>query len=210
MSAELREQIQREEFDYPMLMSALSGYASPRDRVTVLLRNNIIQRVKKGLYVFGDAYRRAPYCKELLANLISGPSCVSLEYALSFYTLIPERVEEVTSVTTGRAKRFDTPIGVFSYRPTTTLSVGVELSGSGNSRFLMALPERALADKIRDDRGCRIRSRRDLAVYLAEDLRIEPSDLQSFSVPMLEELADLFASKKIHFCAEFIRQFRRT
>ena len=108
---DLRQRIGREEFDYPALMAALSGYANPRDRVTTLLRRGDILRVKKGLYVFGDQLRRRPYSRELLANLVYGPSLVSLDSALSFHGLIPERVEAMTSVTTKRPKAFDTPSG---------------------------------------------------------------------------------------------------
>jgi hypothetical protein len=45
MSVELRKRIGREEFDYQALMSALSNYASPRDRVTALLQSGTIIRV---------------------------------------------------------------------------------------------------------------------------------------------------------------------
>lgn len=92
MTRDLRKLIGREEFDYPALMSALANYANPRDKVTSLLRQGVIIRVKKGLYVFGDDFRKRPFCRELLANLIYGPSYVSLDYALSYHGLIPERV----------------------------------------------------------------------------------------------------------------------
>ncbi len=45
-----------------------------------------------------------------------GPSYISLEYALQYHGLIPERVEAVTSVTTGRSRRFASPVGLFTYR----------------------------------------------------------------------------------------------
>ena len=76
--AQLQRRITREEFDYTVLTSVLGGYAGPRQKIHELLRSRAIVRVKKGLYVFG-------------------PSCVSLEYALAYYGLIPERVETVTS-----------------------------------------------------------------------------------------------------------------
>ena len=112
----LRAKIEGEEFDYQTLLDALRGYASPRDAITGLLRDRVIIRVKKGLYVFGPAYARRPYSRELLANLIYGPSYVSLDYALQHYGLIPEQVHAVTSLTVSRAKRFQTPIGLFIYR----------------------------------------------------------------------------------------------
>ena len=62
MEMELRKRIGREEFDYPALMAALARYANPRDKVRSLLRQGVIIRVKKGLYVFGEDLRWRPVC----------------------------------------------------------------------------------------------------------------------------------------------------
>src|SRR3546814_12610637 len=51
----------------------------------------------------------------LLANHIFGPSYVSVETALSYYGLIPERVYETTSMTTQAPRKFNTPLGTFTY-----------------------------------------------------------------------------------------------
>ena len=209
MNKNLRDLIGRDEYDYQMLMSMLSGYAKPRDRVTSLLRKGEIVRVKKGLYVFAENIRREPLSRELLANLIFGPSAVSLDSALSFYGLIPERVEAVTSVTTGRAHRFETPLGLFIYRPTPSLAIGIEQITQGNHRFLMALPERALADRIRSDRTSGIRSQIELERYLAEDLRIDLDEIKSLNVELMDELAVLLGSRKLELCARLIQRLRR-
>lgn len=89
MDIDPQHQIPFEEFDYQILLNSLRGYAHPRKKITALLRKGEIIRVKKGLYIFGAQHRRSPYCRELLANLIYGPSCISLEYALHYYGLIP-------------------------------------------------------------------------------------------------------------------------
>lgn len=117
MLESLRRSIPFEEFDYQTLLDSLRGYAHPRKKITTLLRKGEIIRVKKGLYLFGERHRRSPYCRELLANLIHGPSCISLEYALHYHGLTPERVETVTSVACSRSRSFDTPVGAFSYDP---------------------------------------------------------------------------------------------
>ena len=101
MYEELRQAIPFEEFDYQTLLDSLRGYAFPRKKITSMLHKGEILRVKKGLYLFGEGQRRSPYCRELLANLIYGPSCISLEYALHYHGLTPERVETITSVTCG-------------------------------------------------------------------------------------------------------------
>src|SRR6185369_10017843 len=104
--SELRNLIGREEFDYTQLKSVLASYASVDRKINQLMSTGVIVRVKKGLYVFGKPYRRGPICPEVLANLIYGPSCLSLEYALFYHGLIPERVEMFTSVTPQKNKHF--------------------------------------------------------------------------------------------------------
>src|SRR5512139_134130 len=111
----LRGRIEGEEFDYQVLLHSLKRYERPRDKITSLLRHGAIIRVKKGIYVFGPKYARRPFSREILANMIYGPSCISLDFALHYHGLIPERVEAITSVTTGRSRRFTTPVGMFFY-----------------------------------------------------------------------------------------------
>jgi hypothetical protein len=208
MDLKLREQIGREEFDYPALMSALASYANPRDKVTSLLRRGTIVRVKKGLYVFGEALRRRPYSRELLANLVYGPSFVSLEYALAFHGIIPERVGTVTSVTPKRGREFKTPVGTFAYRqvPEAYFPLGMDRVESGDVAFLIAVPERALADKVRDDRGNPFRSLADAEAYLFESLRLDQEVLAAMDGELLGQLAKAGRSRKIALCARLARR----
>jgi hypothetical protein len=207
---DLRKRIGREEFDYPALMATLSSYANPRDRVTAMLRRGDIIRVKKGLYVFGEALRERPYSRELLANLVYGPSFVSLDSALAYHGLIPERVASLTSATTKRPKVFDTPVGSFIYRqaPKSYYHLGMDRVEEGDVAFLIAVPEKALADKIRDDRGHPLRSQAEAASYLFENLRIEASDFIQFDPDFLESLAKAARSRKIGICASLLRAMR--
>ncbi len=71
---------------------------------------------KKKLYILGEPYAKNPFYRETVSNLIYGPSYISLEYALSFYNMIPEKSETVTAATNKRNKIFDTPGGRFTYR----------------------------------------------------------------------------------------------
>ncbi len=209
MNAELMEKLGREVFDYQVLMDALSAYRSPRSHVTLLLRRGDIVRVKKGLYILGEAFRREPLEAGWLANLIYGPSMVSLDYALAFHGLTPERVEEITSVATGRSRRFATPVGTFSYRPTGTLLPGMMRQERNGHVFLMASPERALADKLCDDRwGGRIRTQAEMRDYLLENLRIGEPALAGLDVEALQEIGRALGSLKVSVCCAVIRQIR--
>ena len=75
----IRRTIDTDVFDYQQLMDCLVGYAKPQDKIRALLRSGEIVRVKKGIYVFGEDHRRGPWSRETLANLIYGPSYLSLD-----------------------------------------------------------------------------------------------------------------------------------
>jgi hypothetical protein len=111
----IRHQVKQDIFDYTQMMYVLKDFRKPRDVVSILLREKQIIRIKKGLYIFGELWQRNAISREILANLICGPSVVSLDYALFWYGLIPERIVQITSVTTGRSREYDTPLGKFSY-----------------------------------------------------------------------------------------------
>lgn len=208
----LRKVIPWEEFDYQALLDALRSYAHPRSKISDLLAKGVIIRVKKGLYIFGDAYRKTPCSREILANLIYGPSCVSLEYALHYHGLTPERVEALTCVTTKRPKQFQTPVGRFIYKniPESGFHVGLQRVELSDGRgFLLAAPEKALADKFRSDRGLCIRSQKECLDYLINSLRIAESDLARLNTALMTKLAESYCSKRIHLLAGALRRLNR-
>lgn len=212
MIEELRKKVAGEEFDYQVLMDVLRGYEHPRDKITAMLRQGVIIRVKKGIYVFGERYTRGPFSREVLANMIYGPSYVSLDYALHYHGLIPERVEAVTSVTSGRGRRFSTPVGLFIYRmiPLRAYQIGIDqVQIEGGRPFLIATPEKALADKIHDDRGTGVRTQEEMKDYLLKNLRVDPESLAKLDADVFALIADRYRSKKIRLLGDVARRFRR-
>ena len=172
-----RSATQREEIDYLYLLEFLKGYKNPRDKIKWLLKKGILHRIKKGLYVFGSEYQKRPHSKEVLANLIYGPSYVSMEYALSFYNLIPEWVETVTSVTCKKNRTFQTPVGPFTYQhcPLERYSLGINHEKQSEEHsFLIASPEKALIDLVSlGKRKIVLETVSDGSEYLFQDLRIQ-------------------------------------
>ncbi len=210
--AQMRRNVGGEVFDYQVLLDALAGYRKPRDRITRMLASGAIMRVKKGLYCFGEAFRREPLSREYLANLIYGPSYVSLEYALSHHGLIPERVETITSITTRRSRDFDTPFGTFSYRMLKgpRYAVGAILETAGKTSFLVASPEKALADKVWTDKrfsGLRLS---DYDAYLSDDLRIDREALSRFDYSRLQVIAMAYDSAKINNLVRYLKRLEET
>lgn len=194
----IRGKIKTEEFDYESLMQTLHHYRKPRDAVSRFLRDGSIIRIKKGLYVFGENYRKGMICKESLANLIYGPSYISLEYALSYYGLIPERVEQMTSMTPLRSKTFQTPLGVFDYVHLNAkkISVGITLiEANSRHKFLIATPEKALADRISFHKN--LTSIEDVRSFVCEGLRIEEEMLAKLNVHQLKAIADIYKNPAV-------------
>jgi predicted transcriptional regulator of viral defense system len=105
-------------------------------------------------YLVNDPYRKVDPCPERIANWLVYPSYVSLEYALSFYGLIPEGVPVVTSVTTRRPRRYETAAGRFSYRHIKReLFWGYRMLASDRGSYCLAVPEKALLDFFYLSRG---------------------------------------------------------
>ncbi len=206
---ELRKLVGREEVDYQLLLSALSDYAYPRDRITSWLKSEELIRVKKGLYVFGKNIAQAPYSQELLANLIYGPSAISLNYALNFYGLIPERSTVITSITNKRNKQFVTPVGNFTYRylALNKYVVGIEIfSVNPTTAFLIASPEKALCDLIcLVDKKIEMLTLSDMENYLFSDLRIDEEALSSFRLKLLKEIVHYYQDPRLHILKKFIK-----
>lgn len=197
---DLRQAIPHEEFDYALLSDVLSDYSNVRTKIGRLLDSGLIQRVKKGLYVFAPEYNRVPVCKEVLANQIYGPSCVSLEYALSFHGFIPERVEIVTSVTPKRDKEFDTPLGRFTYRYLAPEKYphGIEQVWIDETHpVLMASPEKALCDYLVLNKISSITDGAEARRFLEEDLRIDAENLARLNVKELLKLNRSYRSKSV-------------
>ncbi len=211
-NVQLLKNIPFEEFDYQTLLDAVQGYARPRMKISAMLTKGDIIRVKKGLYILGEPLRRCPFCRELLANLIYGPSCLSLEYALHYHGLTPERVETITSITCGRSRSFTTPVGTFSYRmiPLQAFRTGMDRIELGDGRsFLMAVPEKALADRIVAERGIGIATQKELHDYLLTDLRVDPDTLRRLDPARLAEIAHRYRSRRVQLLSDLVKRLQK-
>jgi predicted transcriptional regulator of viral defense system len=107
-------------------------------------------QLRRGLYCLAPLYQKTIPHPFLIANRLVPASYVSLQAALAYYDLIPEKVAVVTSITTRRTIEIDTEIGRFDFH---SIQTGwftgyrrVDL-GSGQQAFV-ASPEKALLDLV--------------------------------------------------------------
>ncbi len=203
----IRKKAKTEEIDYLFLMECLSSYKQPRDKLTGLLSDDQLIRVKKGLYVFGKDYRLRPYSLEVLSNLIYGPSYISYEYALSYYNLIPETVTRVTSASCKRIKHFKTPVAefVYYYISPQKYPAGITLKSiDQNTHFLIATKEKALADYLA--RLKPFANEEDLFLYLIEGMRIDKESLFNFNSSLVKEIASSYQNKNVSLLCKILQK----
>jgi predicted transcriptional regulator of viral defense system len=202
---QLRKILDREEFDHVLLASALAPYSAVDQKINELIKSGVIVRVKKGLYVFGPKVRQVGICKESLANLIYGPSYISMEYALAYHGLIPERVETITSVTSMRDKKFDTPIGSFTYRYLGRKKYPHEIEQLWVDRqhpILIATPEKALFDYVTLNDVPNLVTPKAAMDFLRADLRIDDEGLKRFALRNLLRLNKYYKSRNMALIME--------
>lgn len=189
---DFREAVQpyaEEPLTLQILLDLLKEYKRPYDKVNELVKKGMLLPVKKGFYIPGTKLGIARPESFLIANHLWGPSYVSLETALSYWGLIPERVIEISSVTIKKTKTYKTPVGRFSYfhTPLPYYSFGIKsFRLTAKQTVLIASPEKALCDKVVLTSGVFLRSIRSTMEFLLEDLRIDEEALSQLNREEIE------------------------
>lgn len=195
--------------DAQTLLNLLADYSKPREVILRMVRNKELIRLKNGFYLISEkissgSTRVIPF--EQVANLLYGPSYVSMEWALSFYGMIPERVHTVTSMTLGRNKHYHTPLGDFSYLNLSSAiyPIGITQKKSPDfiGGFLIASPEKALADTV--FKTCKNLDKNQLKVELLESKRIDRESFRGLNKDVLEEIAKSYHAKHVYYLMDLI------
>ena len=171
-----------------VLLSLFQEYSSPLDKIGDWVEKGYLIQLRRGLYIPGP--NSGLILPELftISNHLYGPSYISLESALSFWGLLPERVFGVYAISLQRSKVMETPVGRFEYRNMSDryYYLGVNsISLTSKQRVLMANKEKAVIDKIVLTTGVQFRSKEDVIGYFERDLRVEMEDLFEFDLNMI-------------------------
>ncbi len=191
------------------LESLFPNIKGGNQKIRLLERDHQIIRLKRGLYVCSPKVTGIALSTELIANHIYPPSYVSMSTALRYYGLIPEEVYVVQSMTLKHSRDFNTPIGRFEYTYITkdVFSVGLSSIKVKNYAFVIASPEKALCDLIANSPGVNLRSPKDAALYLEEDIRMELSDFKQMNLSIFE--AYVKVGKKADSIRTLLRLFKQ-
>ena len=187
-------------------MSELKNYASPKSKLTSLVKAGEFTRIRRGLYI-----KDGNYNLKTLANVIYGPSYISFEYALSFYGMIPERAELVTSAVFNKNKdrKFDTPAGSFIYKyvKPELYFYGIDRLMENGEPFLIATKEKALCDVLYKIKNFNRNS--DIEDILFGNLRLDEEEFLKLKITDLKILAPLYKRIIIDKMYEYLKKRRK-
>jgi hypothetical protein len=195
--------------DAQTLLQLLADYKKPREAILRMVKNEELIRLKNGFYLISDKITHGsgkviPF--EQVANLLYGPSYVSMEWALSFYGMIPERVHTITSMTLGRNKEYHTSIGDFSYftLSSESYSIGITQKKSPDfvGGFIIASPEKALADTV--FKTCKNLDKDQLKDELLESKRIDRECFHELNKDLLEDIAKSYRAKHVYNLVDLV------
>ena len=179
------------------VLPLLRDYAKPHDLVARLVKKGDLIRLKNGFFVIAAKIQKTPVPFAQIATLLYGPSYLSFEWALSYYGMIPEGVFVMTSASAIKEKSYRTPLGTFDYHSLSHFRycVGIDRQENSGGKFLIATPEKALADLIH--RKSKNLQGKDLILDLVEARRIDEDVLKSLNKNHLLEIADGYRSKTV-------------
>lgn len=188
---ELQEIAGREPvFETGLLIAGNVEPASVRRQLSRLVASGRLIQLRRGLYALAPPFQKTKPHPFLVANRMVRASYVSLQSALAYHGLIPEYVPVVTSVTTMRPGRWETPLGDFEYRHIKReLFCGYEpVDLQEKQTALVATPEKALLDLLYLWPGS------DSRAYLQE-LRLQ--NLEGLDLAALKAMASASGSPKL-------------
>jgi hypothetical protein len=164
-----------------------------RNQLSRWAEKGLLIPLRKGFYVFRPDEETPELDYGYLAGRLYEPSYLSLEYALSYYGLIPERVGQVTSVTTKKTLAFQSPLGKFVYRHIKQKAFrGFKVMKSGRRNIFMAEPEKAVMDFLYFNLG---QWKKDFSEELVDSYRLQ--NLDSLSPLKIKKWASCYEKKKL-------------
>ena len=163
-----------------------------------------IFKIRNGLYILSSDYSKENISPEIISAKLYSPSYISLDYALSYYGIIPDTVFEITAVTTKTTRYFQTRYGVFSYRKIKkSCFFGFEIFKSGHFNYYFASATKAMLDFLY------LNSKKlDISFQTWKDLRFQNLDKINFK--LLKKLAINFNQKKLYLLINNLENYAKS
>jgi len=180
---------------YKDVMYELKSYASPKSKLTQMIKKGEIIRIARGVYADSINDPRLP-----VSQMLIWPSYVSFETALAYHGMIPERVYAIKCVgfRLNKDKIFNTPFGRYSfhYLPEELFSSALIQAEEQGHGFRIARAEKALLDTLYKIRG--LGTKKAMQDLILDDLRIDPDCLKELDWEVISILGPLYRSTTIN------------
>lgn len=180
----------------PLLKLLITGDKNMEVQLSRWKKNGKLIRLAGNIFILNEKDRKINPSKLFLACEMVKPSYISLEYALSFHGLIPERVADLTCITTKKTRTLANAFGTFSYRHVKTECFTGFSSGRDEAGLLyyMAEPEKALVDFIYLNLE-KFKPVTDRGGFLKESYRLQ--NHENLNKKKILVFAGLFKNKKL-------------
>ncbi len=183
------------------LKEKYKNYTDINGKIKRDVENRILFPIVRGIYETNgntDGY--------LLSSYIYGPSYLSFEYALSFHSIIPERVVVYTNATFNKrkSKSYKNHFGLFTYRdvPKEAFPFFVQVYEQDSYSYFIASPEKALCDLLYIKQP--VKSIKELKMLLFEDIRINREAFKLLNYDDMMFLSKKYISNNIKFLIKLI------
>jgi len=175
-----------------------------RNQLNRWQKKGLIIKLKRGVYLFNKNDRKIDPNLIFVANQLYAPSYVGLEFALNYYGLIPERVVDLTSISTKKTIHFENKLGVFIYQHVQPGAFrGFKLSKDERGMpLLLAEPEKAVVDFLYLNLN---KFKSDVEKQFKNSYRFQ--NVESLKQKRLIELAKYFENKKLMWLVESFSNF---
>jgi predicted transcriptional regulator of viral defense system len=189
-------------FETGLLLAGEVDPADVRRQLSRWTQAGRLYQLRRGLYALAPPFQKVKPHPFVVANRMVRGSYVSCQSALAHHGLIPEYVPVITSVTTARPARWETPVGVYEFRHVKSDFLrGYRLIDlGGGQKAFVAAPEKAVLDLIH------LHPDADSSGYLRE-LRLQ--NLERLNLDELQNLASLTNKPKLKRAAALVAKLAR-
>ncbi len=178
-------------------------YKDPHHKIQSEVKKKKFFPLKRGLYETDPAVPGY-----VLAHEIVAPSYLSFEYALWYYSMIPDRVSVYTSATFCKNKKIEIEncYGTFCYKdiPEEVYPYYYTQALYGKRSFLIASKEKALCDFLSSVYP--IRGIKDFKEYLFDGMRFAEDIFNELDFSKIRRIAPMYRKTNLHQLLKYINR----
>lgn len=186
-----------------ILLEELKDYKNPQCKIRRLLESGTYTPIIRGLY---ETNKATP--AHYLSGSIFGPSYLSFEFALAYYSLIPEAVYTCTSATFEKKKhkRYETPFGLFTFQdvPSKAFPYEVTVHEENGYTYRIATPVKAICDKLYQLSP--IANQKELESILFHNLRIDEGVFFRLNWKDINKLSEKYGSRNVQLLSTYLKR----